>query len=527
MNETMDSVKDKIETKNGQHGANHKEAKDLARGAVVNFLGMVAKVSKVLFVFVAARYYGANALGLYFLAWSTIDIASKLGLIGMDRSIIRDVARYNVDNSEKTRARLFAILRFDITIAFCLSLLVAGLVMILSPAIAELVFKDANLIRPLKIMALALPLVVLSHAFIASTKALRIMRYDALIRGGLEPFILLIGTLALMPLKLGATGLVMAQVFASFVAAATALFVAYRTYRFLGWHWKPLSKKIRKETIRYTSPMAVMDFLDLLVFRMDIMLVGAFLTTTSAGFYGIIVEIISVIKRVRQGFEPIFAPIVSQLFYSKQKERLQRNYVLVTRWLIAGTMLPMTAIVLYPNQILSLFKVISSEAALALVVLALAHGIFGVFSASENLLLMTGRSWLNTLLIALKLLVNGSVAILLIPRLGMVGASLGMLSAFAFVSGVRIYHGYRRLDLNPFSYALLWPLTTAGLTMVLFFFVKNWLTATSVPITALILVMLSIFYVSIYFLGAMQPEERHLIVKLKDKLRRKPAILKA
>ncbi|MFQ5824650.1 MAG: oligosaccharide flippase family protein [bacterium] len=519
----MDS---KANTKKNLDNSNHKDAKDLMRGALVNYLGMLAKISKVLFVLVAAHFYGTNAWGLYLLAWSIIDIASKFGLWGMDRSLIRDIARYNVDKSDQTKAKLFGIIRFTISIAFCLSLLVTGVMVIISPLIAERIFKDANLTAPMRILAFALPFVVLTHAFIATTKALRIMRYEALIRHGLEPLILLLGTLLLIPLNLGALGLVTAHIFASFVAASSAAFVAFRKYRYLGWFRQPLSGEIKRETIRYTSPIAAMDFLNLSVARIDIILVGAFLNSTSVGLYGYVVEIVSVIKRVRQGFEPIFAPIVSELFYNGQKERLQSNYVLVTRWLMAGTLLPVVALVLYPNQILLLFKVKSSEAALALIVLTLAHGLFGTFSAAENLLIMTGKTLLNTLLAGFMLAINCAVAIILIPKLGLVGASLGIMTAFAFVSGARLFHGYRLLQFHPFSYSLLWPLVTAGLTLGFFFFLNNLLIVDSLLKTIAVFVLMTLFYTSIYFLGATKSEEKHLISKLKNKLKWKPAIIK-
>lgn len=504
---------------------NQKDAKDLARGALVNFLGMFAKISKLVFVIVATRFYGANAIGLYFLAWSAIDIASKLGLMGMDRSLIRDIARYRSPESIQQKAKIFRILRFNITVAFCLSLVVAGLVVLLSPVIAKFAFKDPNLTNTLRILAIALPFIVLTTVFISTTKALRLMRYEVLIRQSLEPLVLLVVTLSLIPLKLGATGLVIAHLVASIAATVTAAFVFYRKFRYLGWHPGPLRKENKLETLRYASPIAIMDFLNLLVARMDIFLVGALLNVTSAGYYGVAVEIISIIKRVRQGFEPIFAPIVSELYYNEQKERLQRNYVLVTRWLIAGSLLPVLAMILYPDQLLRLFGIQSPQASLALMLLALAHGLFGAFSASENLLIMTGKSLLNTKLAFVMLLVNSAVSVWLIPLIGLPGASLGTLAAFAAVSFGRIFHGYRQLHLHPFNYALLWPLFTAGMTTVIFVFLKTWLDLQSVPETIVAIVMLAFCYTAIYFLGAREPEEKHLLMKLKNKLKPKPAII--
>ncbi|MFQ5677577.1 MAG: oligosaccharide flippase family protein, partial [bacterium] len=177
----------------------HKDAKDLVEGALMNFLGMVAKISKVLFVFVAARIYGVNALGIYLLAWSVIDIASKFGLWGIDRSLMRDIARYNVDKSESTKAKLFGILRFNLGIVFCLSLVAAIVIFNLSTLIAGHIFSEPKLIFPLKLFAFALPFVVLTHALIATTKALRIMKYEVLIRQTLEPLVLLVVALGMSP----------------------------------------------------------------------------------------------------------------------------------------------------------------------------------------------------------------------------------------------------------------------------------------------------------------------------------------
>jgi len=519
-----DAARMKKPADNSLSQPNHKDAKDLAQGAFVNYLGMLAKVSKVIFLLVVVRVYGVTALGLYLLAWSAIDIASKFGLWGIDRSLIRDIARYNVDKSEQIKEKIFGILRFNISIAISLSL-VATLVMFnLSSVIALKIFKESGLITPMKILSLALPFVVLTHVFIATTKALRTMRYEVLIRQTLEPLILLLATVALIPLSLGAVGLVFAHLFASFIAACTAAFVMFRKYRHLGWRREPLPAEIKKATIRYTYPMAIMEFLNLMVARMDILLIGAFLNSTSAGVYGIAVEIISVIKRVRQGFEPIFSPIVSELFYNRQNVRLQRNYQLVTRWLMAGTLLPVVAIILYPTQLLVLFDEKAAAASGALIILALSHGLLGTFIGAESLIIMTGKSLLNTIFVAGMLAINLVVSVLLIPKFGLIGAALGMLCAYGFVSGARLFHAYKHYNLHPFGYSLLWPLITALATFILFYVVDTLLSVDSLFKTIAVLATMGIFYAGFYFLGASEPEERLLIEKLKNKLKRTHAV---
>ncbi|MFQ5651805.1 MAG: oligosaccharide flippase family protein [bacterium] len=496
------------------------DAQDLAQGALVNYLGMFAKVSKALFVITAARFYGPGELGLYFLAWTAVDIASKFGIWGLDRGLIRDIARHNVHASEQSRATIFGVLRFDFSLAFGLSLITVAVLFSSSTFISLHLFKDANLILPLRTLTFSLPLIVISHMFISMTKALRIMRYDVLIRQTLEPLILLLVALVLIPFELGAVGLAMAQVAASLVAAISAAFAAFKEYRFLGWHTKPIPSSLKKEIIRYASPIAVMDFFYMSAARMDLILVGGLINTAAVGVYGIAVEIISIIKRVRQGFEPIYSPIVSDLYYNRQQERLQRSYVIVTRWIMAGTLLPVVALVLFSRELLSLFSEAAVEASVVLILLACSHGIYGLFNASENLLVMAGKSLLSAVLAAGMFMITIGVSVVLIPIYGMEGAALGMLVAHVSISAVRLLYVYKSFGTHPFDVALIWPVTTAMMTAAMFGLLKFWLHADSVPVTIATLAIMVLTYTAIYFGGAREPEEKHFMAKLKNKLRR-------
>jgi len=497
---------------------NHKDAKDLIQGLLFNFLGMLTKLSKALFVFVVAKFYGVEALGLYFLAWSVVDISSKFGLWGMDRSLVRDIARFNTDRSPKTNQYILNLIYFSIRFALFSSVVVTAIIFFVSSFIATTIFKEVNLITPLRVLSFAIPFVVLTQLFIATTKGLRLMQYEVLVRQGIEPMVLLIGAVVFIPLGLGVTALVMAHVFASFVSAISAFIVVLRKYNYLRWNPQPLERKLKKETLQFAYPIAAMDFLDLLNARTDIMLVGAFMNSVSAGLYAIVVEIISIIKTVFLGLEPVFAPIVSELFHSNQKNRLQRNYVLVTKWLMAGSFLPVIAMVIFPNQILALFNVHSIQASQSLIVLALAYGLFGTFSGSQSIMIMTGKTSKNALLGLMALVVNVTLNAFLIPKLGLVGAAIGTFTAFAVVITARIYHVYNKLGLLPFSLSLFWPIATAVFTGTMFYLLKVWLNIDTVFEVATVFVGMILIYAIIYFWGANEPEEKQLIASLKNRI---------
>ena len=498
----------------------HKDSKDLVRGALINYLGMLAKVSKLLFVLVAARVYGVPELGLYFLAWAAVDLTSKFGLWGVDRSLIRDIARYYVDQYEPTKARVFAIMRFNITLAVGLSILATTALFGLAPLIATWVFKDSSLSSVIRILAISIPFIVIGTTFLATTKALRIMRFEVLVRQLIEPLVMLLALLALIPLDLGASGMAVAHVIGCAVGAVVAVYFAVSTYRSLGWHHAPISKTEKVETIRFISPMAAMDFVYLMVTRMDVVLVGAIVNTAAAGYYGIAIEVVSLIKRVRQGFEPIVAPVVSQLFYGQKNVRLERSYTLVTRWLAAAALLPVIAMVLYPAQLLTIFSDQAVVGALALVFLAVAHGTHTILSTAESVLVMSGRPVLNMWLGLATLIFGVSLCVPLTMTFGPVGTAIGVMITFFCVNLSRVYIVYRLYGLHPFGTTLTWPLVNGAVVFTLFFIVNLYIQPESLVSLILLLALMVAFYVTLYFSGPKEPEEKHLLLSLKNKLNR-------
>ncbi len=492
----------------------HRDALDLFKGLLFNLLGMFLKLGKVAFVYVAVHFYHSSALGLYFIGWNVVDMLSKLGLWGGDKLVVREIARRGGSQQGDHHRELVHVIAYAIRKSALLSLGIAGLIFVLSPWIAHTIFNNAALIVPLRLLAAATPFIVLTLVFIATTKALRLMQYEAFIRQGLEPAALLVVTVALIPFHLGATGLALAHLLASMVACGAAFRVMLNKFSVLEGQANALSPTTRKTYWAYTTPVAATDFVNLAVARSDVLLVGALLNATSAGYYGVAVEIISVIKRIRQSFEPIFAPIVAELFHSGQRERLKRNYQMVTRWLLAGSFLPAVVIILFAEPILSFFNVTSQPAVWTLRTLALAHGLFGTFSAAESLLVMTGRSLLNFVLGTLMLALNVILGLWLIPRIGLVGAALSTLAAFLFVSFARIYQGYRLMHLTPFGRRLLWPLATALLTVLCVWTTKLLLPGTSLLQFGMLFLLTVCLYLGLYFSGARMPEERFLRDKL-------------
>src|SRR5213078_3598627 len=100
---------------------------ELKRGAFLNTLAMLASNFRGIFTFLVARLLGPAALGLYSVAWSTTDIISKIGVLGLDNAITTFIAR---SEAVVDRARSRALFRVAVILGVAQSVVTAGLVII-------------------------------------------------------------------------------------------------------------------------------------------------------------------------------------------------------------------------------------------------------------------------------------------------------------------------------------------------------------------------------------------------------------
>src|SRR5438477_13067897 len=64
---------------------------ELKRGAFLNTIAMLASNFRGIFTFLVARLLGPAALGIFSVAWSTTDIISKIGVLGLDNAITTSI----------------------------------------------------------------------------------------------------------------------------------------------------------------------------------------------------------------------------------------------------------------------------------------------------------------------------------------------------------------------------------------------------------------------------------------------------
>jgi len=181
----------------------------------------------------------------------------------------------------------------------------------------------------------------------------------------------------------------------------------------------------------------------------DVLLLGTYVnrapgvTVESFGVFCAAAQVAGGLRKVRQVFDPIFAPIVATRAASAEGSALRDTVAGPGRWVLAAQLPAVGAMVLAAGPIMAIYGPGFRSGALWLAILAIAHGT-NAFAGLVETLLMIQRPSLNLLNASLTVAVQLVAGLLLIPRLGVTGAALAMCCGFA-VQGIARFAEVRRV----------------------------------------------------------------------------------
>ncbi|HPC45456.1 MAG TPA: oligosaccharide flippase family protein, partial [Candidatus Latescibacteria bacterium] len=243
----------------------------LARGAIVNLLGNIGRLSRAFSLMLIAWLFGAEALGLYVLAWATTEFLRRFVSYGIEPTIVYKLGPLLVSHDDTRIAQTIA----SSLVLVGVTSLVGSLALYFgAPFIANTVLREPRLVEVLPVFVFAMPAFAVTSVFLAATRAKKIMRFEIIARSFVEPFVLLLGTLVAWAAKTGVTGLVVAQTSAFWISA---FFCAY--FYATQFPLRALLAALRRPSrlagvFHFATPVAAKDVIAQGVARIDLFLVG-------------------------------------------------------------------------------------------------------------------------------------------------------------------------------------------------------------------------------------------------------------
>lgn len=438
------------------------DATTLARGAGVNILGTCARSIRSVSIIILTRLFGAEVFGLYMLSWTVIDLAAKLGNFGLDKGVMRFLPRFRQDGDTssiyQTVGRAFAL-------SFLISLVTGIALFITAPLIAEQIFDKPDMTGMLRLLSVGIPCLAVTNIALGVTKAHKIMRYDAYVRGIVEPLFFFSVACGAYFVGWRLIGIAVGQCVALAAGAAASAFIFSRFYSLRQCMAGLRSFKVWSPLIQFSAPVMAYEFVYILMIRLDALMVGYFLSAVQVGIFAVAIEIAVTTKKVRQWFDPIFGPIISELHHLRDLERLEHNFVLVARWILTINIAFFCGVALIGRDLLGLFGPEFGAGFMVTLLLVFSQVVYSSIGSGDTMLIMSGHPYINLVNTVVVLVINFLLNLYLIPRFDMLGAALGTLISFALLTWFRVMELYWLYRIHPFRRPLWKPCVAAFVSL--------------------------------------------------------------
>lgn len=403
-------------------------------------------ISSYLFTLTVTNYYGADAWGQFSLAFVVLNVLSIIAVFGLNTAMLRNTSNHAEKNGLLAIKQLY-LQATGFVVALCIPL--QALLFLCSEFIAQLIFDDLSLSRPIRIASFALipfSLLTLNNQIIRGRgKNVLFMLFSHVLR-------------FLIPL---AVILVVARMMeGEFVMHA---FVAGI---YLLWLWATLvnvSKLNRgelpvstseipgfKETLVIAFPLLLANSSVFLKSWVDTFMIGVYMNSSDVGVYNVALKVSLFINLPLTAINAILAKNISSLHHKGNHEGL-RKYVKRSTAMMIGLAWPIGIfVIVFRGTMLNMFGNGFDGGTEVLLILAFS-ALINVSAGSVGLILqMTGgeKNYRNILVITLLLSVM--LNMVLIPKFGIVGAAFSTLATSAFWNILSVIVVKRNLGFTPF-----------------------------------------------------------------------------
>lgn len=455
----------------------------VARGGVINLAGAVisAAVSVALTV-VVTRNFDKSVVGTFFVAMSLFLIVEAITNLGAYNGTIYFIARLRALHAER---RIPAIIRATI-IPVVISSVVGAAVLIafvyplarilIAGRLAEPV-RPTELANALRVLAVALPFAALTDTMLGATRGFHEMQPTVVVDRIWRSTLQLVGVAAAA--MAGASALLAPLWAMPYIPAAiiSALWLRrivrqHRSappagsspgantpgpeqlslagaddFRADNRHGKPNARGFW----RFTAPRSIASVAQIIIQRLDIVLVGVMKGPAEAAIYTAATRFLVAGQLGNAAISMAAQPQLTRLFAIRDRAGANTVYQVTTAWLILLTWPIYLLAAVFGSSVLGIFGRSYHTGSTVMVILALAMLVATACGQVDTVLITAGRSGWSLVNGLLAMGVNIGVDLLLIPRMGITGAAIGWAAAIAVSNLLPLAQVALAVKVHPFG----------------------------------------------------------------------------
>jgi len=417
----------------------------LARGALGAFIVKIAGAGLLFGLHVLlARLLGVSQYGIYVYAITWINILAILCLLGFQTSLVRFIAEYKAKQQWGLlqgiiRRSTQAVLAFSILVGIIAAIIIFFLRHRLSGELAIAFYIGFG----------SLPIFALCRLREASLRALKHVVQSELLLKIIRPALLasFVGFLFMtVSNSLRATHVISCNLAALVIVFFTGT-VLLQSKLHKDVH-KAKPEYTQKQWLKVSLPLLLIASMAMVLSQTDIIMVGAIRGADEAGIYSAASRISNLVVFGLMAINAILAPMISELYHTGQKQKLQRIITLAAKGIFVFTLMVSIILAVSGKFVLSLFGLEFVIAFVPLLILLSGQVINSLAGSVGLIMTMTGHQNQAGAIIAGSAAVNIVLNVLLIPLFGLTGAAVSTAFTMILWNIAMLIYVQRRLGIN-------------------------------------------------------------------------------
>lgn len=425
---------------------NVRELTTIVRGAGITFIGKTTEgVIRYIYIIVVARMLGVELFGLFMLGFTIVIMANLLSRLGLEFGVIKHVSLYN---GASDRSRMKGAIVQSLKFSILASVIVALILFFASDFISVHIFKKLQLEQVLKILIISLPFLSSSIILLGATVGFKVTHYWVCGMSTFLPIANLVLAVLFVHLGFGIKGVALAYLMATFLTSILSVVFLRKVFPdFLETKAVPETRKL----LRFSIPLLIVLYFSFIIRWTDTLMLGSFKLSEDVGIYNGAMRTTLLIVMIFQSFNPIFAPVIADLYNKRETHKLENLLKITSKWVFASSFPIFLLLVFLAKDILAIFGQVFIAGWVVLVILSVGQLITAAVGPVGIVLTMTGRQdymMYNTIGISI---LNIILNLILIPLYGIVGAAIASCSSMVIFNIIMLIEVYVFLKIHPFS----------------------------------------------------------------------------
>ncbi|OGW13348.1 MAG: hypothetical protein A3G93_07865 [Nitrospinae bacterium RIFCSPLOWO2_12_FULL_45_22] len=486
----------------------------VAREAGTTLIGSV--IGRGLFFItqvIIARFLGAEVFGLYILGLTILKITELISRFGLHTGAMRFVSIYRKESPSRVKGTLTSTL----SISFINGIVLGVILFLLADLISRIIFHKSELKNIIQTFAFCVPFMASMTVVATASQGFHTAKYAVYIKNFIQPSANFALIFLFTLLGLGLSGIIYSFVISHIIALMVGLHLIKKL--FPGLRDRTLRPDYEiKNLLIYSTPLVFTDFLHFLLSWTDIMMLGMMRASFDVGIYRAASQVPHFLTLILNASNSIYAPVIADLFYQGEKERLGKIFKTTTRWVFYITLPASLIFIFSAKEIMSIFgTTFVSQGAIVLIILTIAQLINCTTGGVGVTLTMTGKQNMEFGNSATLALLNIFLNTLLIPKYGVIGAAIATTIAISTINIVRLIEVFLLYRIHPYDLEYLKG-CLAFIFLILVLFILTYMDLPNfISLLTNTVAVLGIFILILMRLG-FNGEDRFIIEKVRSKL---------